>query len=69
MERGEVATLTDEDLCDIASEMDPRGPTATANGLLEFVRRRCGGDRAVMAALAAVQIYCIPDIRDIAAGR
>src|SRR5437667_464608 len=52
--------LDDDDLCEVASEIDPRGPLASIVGLLEGLRLRHAGCRATVAVLTAIEHYHLP---------
>jgi hypothetical protein len=58
---------TDE-LLEIASETDERGPLASIAGLLEALRVRHSGDDTTLAILAAVEHYHLPILIDRAKG-
>lgn len=60
--------LDDDDLIDLASERDERGPSATINGLFEALRVRHADDRVTLAMLAALQLQHLPDLRDLLRG-
>ena len=59
-----VRRLTDADLCEIAAERDDYGPHAAINSLIEGLKVRHQNDRVTLAALAAVQHYHVPALRD-----
>lgn len=61
---GDVRRLSDEALCEIAIEHDDGGPLAAINSLIEGLRVRHKHDRATLAALAAVQHFHVPALRD-----
>lgn len=61
---GDVRRLTDKDLCELASERNDLGPIAAINSLVEGLRVRHKNDRVTLAALAALQHYHVPTLRD-----
>lgn len=66
---GDVRDLDDAELCELASESDPRGPQATLAGLLQSLRIRHARDRVTLAVLAAVEHYHLPALIDALGGR
>ncbi len=52
------------DLCELASEEDPRGPLATVHALLEGLRIKRADDDATCAVLAAIQYLHLPALLD-----
>ena len=66
-----VATLPAldiDELLEIASEHDERGPLATIRGMLEALRMRHSSDDTTLAALAAIEHYHLPMLVDSARG-
>lgn len=51
---GVVPPLTLEQLCELASEQDPRGPLATVYALLEGLRLKSADDDATTSAIVAI---------------
>ena len=49
-----------DELLEIASEADERGPLAAIKGLLEGLRVRHGDDDVTLAVLAAIEHYHLP---------
>ena len=53
-----------DELCDIASETDERGPLETIVGLLRGLGMRHADDEATAAALSAIELYHLPALLD-----
>jgi len=61
---GAAPDLTDKDLCELATELNPAGTLATINGLLEGLALRYADDSATLAAVIAIQHYHLPNLLD-----
>lgn len=56
--------LTDEELCELATETDPAGHLATINALLEGLALRHADDSATLAAVVAIRHFHLPNLVD-----
>jgi hypothetical protein len=59
-ESGVMSGLDDDDLCDIASEMDERGPVQAIGDLISALQVRHADDRVTLVALIAIRDYHLP---------